>query len=163
MQKMTSFASSIFIVAATMMLFYVMALTASFFFISYIGNDINLQMESRGNMPMPVDYAKIDEDTKEFNSYVSDSSGVFSKTNADYGAKMEKINSLNSNGISLVNIGFDNVSSVIAVSGIASTRENLNSFKFQLAGSEIFSNVKFSVQNIAQKSNIPFNVSFNLK
>jgi len=162
-QKMTSFASSFLIVAATMMLFYVVAFVASLFFISYIGNDLNRQMESRSNMPMPADYSKIDQETQEFNSYVSNLLSISSKTNADYGTVMEKISSLNSGGISLVSINFDNISGLITVSGVALSRENLNAYRFQLMNSSFFNNVKFSVQNIAQKSNIPFNLSFNLK
>lgn len=162
-QKMNSFAGSIFIIVSTIMLFYVAAFTASLFFISYIGADLGRQMEYRGNMPMPVDYSKINQETQEFNSYVSDLSSVSSKIGTDYGIIMEKISSLNSGGVSLANISFDNTSGVIAVSGVALSRENLNAFKFQLTNSAVFGNVKFSVQNIAQKSSIPFSASFNLK
>lgn len=112
---------------------------------------------------MPVDYAKIDQETQEFNSYVSDLLSISSKANIDYGVLMGKINSLNSGGVSLTNINFDNISGIIAVSGVASSRESLGAFKFQLTNSSVFGNVKFSVQNIAQKSNIPFSLSFNLK
>lgn len=162
-QKMTSFASSILVVAATMAVFYIAAFIASYFFIFYIGTDLNRQMEFRVNMLMPADYAKIDQETQEFNSYISDLSSVVSRINIDYGIMLEKISSLNSSGVSLVNINFDSNSGMIAVSGIASSRENLAAFKFQLLNSLYFSNVKFSVQNIAQKSNIPFSISFNLK
>lgn len=162
-QKMISFVTSILIVAATLMLFYVSSFTASLFFISYIENNLSRQMEFRSNMSMPADYSKIEQETKEFNSYVSDLSSIFSKTNADYGAIMEKIASLNSSGISLTSISFDSVSGAMAVSGVALSRENLSAFKFQLASSSYFNNAKFSVVNIAQKNNIPFNVSLNLK
>ncbi len=162
-QKMISFASSILIVAATMALFYAIVFTVSLFFISYIGSDLSRQMETRGNMPMPVDYAKVDQETQEFNGYVSDLLSISSKTDTDYGVLMEKINGLNSGGVSLTNINFDNISGAIAVAGVASSRESLTVFKFQLTNSSVFGNVKFSVQNIAQKINIPFSLSFNLK
>ncbi|MDP3057822.1 MAG: pilus assembly protein PilM [bacterium] len=162
-QKMTSFANSILIVVATIMLFYIVAFTTSLFFISYLGKDLSRQMETRSNMQMPADYSKIDQETKEFNGYVSDLLNVSSKTSTDYGAIMGKISSLNSSGIALTSISFDNISGVIAISGVSSSREDLNAFKFRLANSSFFSNVKFSVQNIAQKSNIPFSTSFNLK
>lgn len=162
-QKMISFATSILIVAATVMLFYLAAFASSLFFISYLGKDLSRQMEFRSNMPMPADYAKIDQEAQEFNSYVSDLLSISSKTGIDHGILMEKINSLNSGGVSLTNINFDNISGAIAVTGVASSRESLSAYKFQLTNSLVFGNVKFSVQNIAQKSNIPFSLSFNLK
>lgn len=162
-QKIESFGGSILIAALTMIIFYIAAFSLSLFFLSYISADINRQMDSRSNMPMPGDYAKINQETQEFNSYVSDLSQIFSKTDIDYGAVMEKISGLNSNGVSLLSISVENISGVISVSGVASSRENLNAFKSKLSNSADFSNTKFFVQNIAQKSSIPFNASFNLK
>lgn len=162
-QKAVSFAKSILVIAATMAAFYSAVFIMAFFFISYLGKDIAAQMDERNSLSMPVDYAKIDRETKEFNSYASDLSGVYSKTNADYAAALEKISKLNSPGIILSGISFSNLAGPVSVSGVASTRENLNAFKFRAANSSSFDNVKFSVQNIAQKNNIPFGISFILK
>lgn len=162
-QKASSFASSILIVVVTIMLFYAVALTVFSSFVSYIGSDLSRQVALRSGMPMPADYSKVDRDSKEFNEYVADLASISSETGADYGSIMSKINSLNSTGILLTSVNFDSVSGAVSVSGVALARENLNAFRFQMANSPYFSNVKFSVQNIAQKSNVPFSLSFNLK
>lgn len=162
-QKIESFAKSILAIFSVLMIFYTAVFALALFFVSYLGKDIAAQMEKRSNLPMPLEYQKIDSETKEFNNYVSDLSGIYAKTNVDYEALMEKIGSLNFSGITLSNINFGNTAGPIFASGVASSRENLNVFKSGLTNSSYFDNVKFSVQNIAQKSNIPFSINFNLK
>ncbi len=162
-QKAESFAKSILTAASALAIFYAAVLVLALFFVSYLGKDIAKQMETRSNIPMPVEYQKIDLETKEFNNYVNDLSGIYVKTSIDYEPMMKKIGSLNSSGITLSNVNFSDYAGLISVSGIASSRENLNVFKSGLMNSSYFNNVKFSVQNIAQKSNIPFSASFSLR
>ncbi len=162
-QKAISFAKSIFFLISALASFYVIAFMAVFVFVSFLGSGINRQMELRSNIPLPTEYLQMEAATKEFNGYVNDLSVIHLKTKDDYAAALSSIAKLNIPGISLTGLNFDNLSKPISISGIAANRESLGAFKLQMEKFNLFNDINFSVQNIAQKSNIPFSASLYLK
>lgn len=162
-QKEISFLKSMRVLVATIAMFYVGVFVAVFLFVSYLNNDIGKQMEIRGKLPLPADYSKIEQETVEFNNYINDLGSFYAKTDVDHSAILEKINELNALGILLTSVSFRDAKGSINVTSIALSRDQLNAFKNQMLNSASFTNVKFSVNNIAQKNNIPFSVNFSLK
>lgn len=162
-QKALSFSKSIFAVIFSLGCFYIAAFISYFSFISYLGSSIDKQMASRNNITFPAEDLKIEQETKEFNAYVGDLALVYPKVKADYGASLDKITGSNSFGVSMNNINMTDLAGPITISGVAVSRESLNSLRLQFENSPSFKNVKFSVQNIAQKNNIPFNISLYLQ
>jgi len=162
-QKALSFSKSIFAMIFSLSCFYIAVFILYFSFISFLGSGIEKQMNSRNNIVFPAEDLKIEQETKEFNAYVGDLALVYPKVKADYASALEKITRINSFGVSISNMNITDLASPITVSGLASSRESLNAFEFQLESSASFKNVKFSVQNIAQRNNIPFNVTLYLQ
>lgn len=159
-EKATSFMKSIMAVAFSLSIFYIAIFSATYLLISYQAISVARQVEMQSNMPMPVEYAQLEKETAEFNSYVKDLAEIYPKTAGDSSAVLEDINKVFTLGVAINNLSFSSSSSPIAISGVAVSRDNLNAFKFRLENSGYFRDVKFSVQNIAQKNNIPFSASF---
>lgn len=162
-KKAESFAKSVLFLVSSLAVFYVVVFAAALFFISYEERSISKQFDLRANTVVSPEYAKMEQETKEFNSYVNSLETIYNKTNADYAVVLKNIGELNMSGINLTSISFSNLAGPVTASGVALERQNLNAFKFQMENSEKFKDVKFMVQNIAQKSNIPFNVTFYTK
>lgn len=157
-QREISFVKSIMVSLSAVSFFYVVAFLAAFFFISFLDENINAQLEAKSKIPLPQQYAQIESDTKELNNYFADLARIYPKGGIDYAAWLKSINKFGIQGISFTRISFNGALGEITVSGVAATRENLTTLKTQLAGSGLFKDMKFSVQNIAQKNNLPFNV-----
>lgn len=162
-EKAASFVRSIALVALVSSLFYTIVFFAAFIFVSFLGSGVSSQMEVRSNMPVPAEYAKLESETREFNGYVNDLAAIYSKTGADYAKILENITKVSSSGIILTSTSLSDIAAPIIISGTALSRENLNVFKFQMENSQYFQNVKFSIQNIAQKNNIPFSITLYSK
>lgn len=160
-QKAVSFVRSILVLFSTLAIFYVVTLSVAFTAISLLADDLNRQFELKSKIEISQEYAKIESETKEFNSYVKDLGGIYEKTDKNYISALKSLNKINNPGISLANASIEGSSGLISISGVASTRENLNSFKYQIENSNSFSNAEFLVANIAQKNNISFSATFH--
>lgn len=162
-KKAESFAKSVLFLVFSLAVFYIAVFAAMFVFISFQERNISRQLELRSNALVPPEYARKERETKEFNGFISDLEKTYSVSSADYAAVLQNIGRLNTSGITLASVNFTNPAGPIAASGMALERQNLNAFKFQMENSDNFINAKFSVQNIAQKNNIPFSVTFFMK
>ncbi len=162
-QKAISFAKSIMLFAASLSVFYLAVFTAAFILISSLEAGVDSRLEARTRMPLPVEYRKIEEETGEFNKYARDLAKIYSQTGMDHAEILKNMDKLNMAGISFTNMNFNNSTDYISVSGIALSRENLNAFKYRIDNSDLFKKIDYSVQNIAQKNNIPFNLNLHLK
>ncbi len=162
-QKAESFGKSILFLILSLAIFYAGIFFAALVFISYEEGNINRQFELRSSAIVPPEYAKMERETKEFNSYAGALKKIYFAADADYASVLQSIGGVNMQGITLASVNFSSPAGVISASGVALERQNLNAFKFQMENSEKFKNVKFSVQNIAQKNNIPFSITFFVK
>ncbi len=162
-QKAVSFIKSIVLLMASLSVFYTLVFAAYFVFVSSMESRVNMQLEARIAMPPPPEYQNIEAETKEFNGYARDLLKISSAVKMDYAKILEDINTFGAPGIYLTGISLGKTNEYVSISGIAANRENLDAFKYQINNSALFKEARYSVQNIAQKSNIPFNLSLQLK
>lgn len=158
-QKAVSFIQSILLLLSSLSLFYVAVFAASFIFVSSMESRTNAQVEARVKMPLPVEYQKIESETVEFNGYARDIAKIYAGNKKDYSEILEAVNKLNAPGISLNSASYTDANDYISVSGVALNRDIFDSFKSLIDNLNIFRDVKYSVQNIAQKNNIPFSLT----
>lgn len=162
-QKAVSFIKSIFLLLVSLSVFYTLVFFAYFVFVSSMESRVNAQLEARNKVSLPPEYQKIDAETREFNGYAHDLLRITSAGKKDYAKILEDINTLSSPRVYLTGISLGKSADYVSVSGVAATRENLDAFKYQIDNSDFFKEAKYSIQNIAQKNNIPFSVSLYLK
>ncbi len=162
-KKAESFAGSIQFLTSALVFFYALAFLAAFIITSITLASVNEQLELRSGIALPADYNDLDLKAKEFNSYVKNLSAIQLENGKNYAEIIENMGRFNTKGISLTNISINSSDGPITVSGTALSRTNLNGFKFQLENSNLFTAVKFSIQNIAQQENISFVVNLYSK
>ncbi len=164
-QKAVSFIKSIMTIIFSLAIFYIAVFSGSYLLILNLEKNINNQISIRNSLPLPEEYIKIKSETKEFNSYTIDLANIYQDTRSDYGNILKNINKLNTPGISITKLNSVKQNEPVYISGIASTRENMNVFRSKIENSNLFEDTKFSVKNIAQKENIIFEIelTFNKK
>lgn len=162
-QKAVSFIKSIMTIIFSLAIFYIAVFSGSYLLILNLEKNINNQISIRNSLPLPEEYIKIKSETKEFNSYTIDLANIYQDTRSDYGNILKNINKLNTPGISITKLNSVKQNEPVYISGIASTRENMNVFRSKIENSNLFEDTKFSVKNIAQKENIIFEIRLVFK
>ena len=162
-QKAVSFIKSIMTLVFSLAIFYIAIFSGSYLFISTLEKNINSQISIKNNLSLPEEYIKIKSETEEFNSYAKDLAKIYPETKSDYDDILKNINKFNIPGISIIKLNSVKQNEPVYISGIASTRENLNVFRSKIENSNLFENTKFSVKNIAQKENIIFEMRLVFK
>ena len=157
-QKAVSFIKSIMTLIFSLAIFYIAVFSGSYLLILNLEKNINNQISIRNSLPLSEEYIKIKSETKEFNSYTRDLANIYQETGSDHGNILKNINKLNTPGISITKLNSVKQNESIYISGIASTRENMNVFRSKIENSSLFKGTKLSVKNIAQKENIIFEV-----
>ena len=157
-QKAVSFIKSIMTLIFSLAIFYIAVFSGSYLLILNLEKNINNQISIRNSLPLSEEYIKIKSETKEFNSYTIDLANIYQETGSDYGNILKNINKLNTPGISITKLNSVKQNEPVYISGIASTRENMNVFRSKIENSSLFKGTKLSVKNIAQKENIIFEV-----
>ncbi len=161
--KAISFSKSILFFLSSLSLFYVITFIGFYFFIASLEININKQLESKNSMPISQEYAKIEAETKEFNSLTKDYEKIQLEANTNNALVFKNINKLNMPGISLFSLSVNKQTKKISISGIASVRESLKVFKNKVNNSADFKNAKFSVPDISQNENISFGLVLDEK
>lgn len=162
-QKAISFTKSILLFISSLSLFYVAIFAGFYLFITSFENSLNNQLNLKNNIPISQDFAKIEAETKEFNSYISDIEKIQGATDFNEPALLRNINKLTAPGISFSNISINNTARSVIITGTASARDNLKTFKNKILGSTDFINIKILAPDIAKISDINFSVTMNSK
>lgn len=121
----------------------------------------NTESNSSTNL-VSADIAEKENLIKEVNQLTAVTSSVLAET-PNWSILIEEINNRTTSGIVVLNLRIASVREKISVSGIAKNREILNQFKKSLQESTYFDKVELPINNLEQKGDIPFSVSFVLK
>ena len=120
---------------------------------------------TESNLPtslISTDMAEKENLIKEVNSLTAVTSSVLGET-PNWSLLIDEINNRTTSGIVILNLRIASVKEKITVSGIAKNREILNQFKKSLQESDYLSEVELPINNLEQKGDIPFSISFMLK
>jgi Tfp pilus assembly protein PilN len=138
-----------------------LALLASIWLYSYIQlNSIQEIVSELEASPQNQNFKDIKKEIDGMNQQLQSFSKLQSQEK-DYSFYLEKLTDLANPGIKLNSVSFD--ASKVNVSGQATTRDVLLTFKSALEGSSYFQNVNTPLSNFLKQTNIGFTFSFELK
>lgn len=155
-QKAISFSKSILFFICSLCAFYISIMLAFFLFITSLENSLTSQLALKNSIPISEESINIENNTKEFNAYISDINKIKPLIQTDYPSIIEKIGKLATVGTYFTNITVNDSAKSISVSGTSSSRESYKYFKSAASSSADFTNITVISGDIAKKNDINF-------
>lgn len=143
-------------------LFFLLTFLAAYLFIFSLAETINRAENNIPVAPAPLDVAQKESLIKEVNSLTLVSQAILSNT-PNWSVLIDEINSRTTNGIIILNFRVPSIKDTMIIAGVSKNREALNLFKKSLQESTYITGVELPINNLEQKEDIPFSISFHLK
>lgn len=142
--------------------FFVIAFIGSYLLTLSLSETFNNQDNNLSVGLISADIAQKESIIKETNDLTSITSRALSGT-TNWSILIEEINQRTISGIIISNFRAASINEVVSISGVAKNREILNLFKKSLQESNYLKEVEMPINNLEQKEDIPFSVSFKIK
>jgi len=161
-QKAVTFSEFLANLATGLSVFFIISFALSWVLITTIQENTNKQFDVLKNIPLPPEAATLEAKAKQINNLVTIES-KYIKEMPRWSNLIQEIKSRTNDSIIINSLSMPAIDTTIVIAGVAKTRAGLNDFKNSLDASPYLTNIKLPLTNIAQKDNIPFTISFNLK
>jgi len=143
-------------------LFFLLTFLAAYLFIFSLSETVNRAENGIPITPVSSDVIQKESLIKEVNSLTLVSQAILSTT-PNWSLLIDEINSRTTNGIIILNFRVPSIKDTMNITGVSKDRETLNLFKKSLQESTYITGVELPINNLEQKENIPFSISFHLK
>lgn len=143
-------------------LFFLFAFLAAYFLTLSLAERFNNSESNISVNPISSDITQKESLISEVNELTSVSYNILSNT-LNWSVLIDEIKARATDGIVVLNFRAISVKEKITISGISKDRETLNLFKKSLQESSYLSGVELPINNLEQKGDIPFSISFLLR
>ena len=145
------------IIIGVSIFFFLTFLVAYFFILSISPTNTNISTNLA-----PAEIPQKEIQIQNINSIISTSKEIISNT-PNWSILINDLINRTINGISISSLSVTSITDKIYMVGVAINRDTLNQYKKSLQESSYLINVELPINNLGQKENIPFTISFNLK
>ncbi|MBI1838885.1 MAG: pilus assembly protein PilM [Candidatus Colwellbacteria bacterium] len=138
------------------------AFISSWLLLTTVQQNFNEQHGSSVNTPLPIDAAEAEARAKRLDMLLGQTNEII-KTIPKWSMLAEEVKSIVTPEILIKNLSLGTPEANISLSGIAQTRDALNSFKMSMESSVMLSDILIPLTNLELKKEVPFSISFKLK
>jgi hypothetical protein len=160
--KAVNFTSIITKLAIGLALFFVAAFLGTWILMITLERQDTEKKDDFSNLPSAIDLTAVEQKIKNANSLIAATANIL-KSSPQWSILVGNLQDLIIDGITVNSLNLQNPEGVISLTGVAKDRPTLNFFRDKLKESAVLKNINLPLTNLDQKTDIPFNISFELK
>jgi len=154
----TEFISSIVI---GLSVFFAAVFVGSLFLLTNVQQRTEEQLRRLSALPVPQDAAALQARKAIFDQAITTAAPLV-KTFPRWSVFLQTLKAATPAGITITSLSLPSPAATFTMSGIADTRQTLNTFRKALDSTPLFAAVELPLTNLDQRSNVPFSISFRL-